>query len=184
MPRSCLAPKQVPHASSPAPVPARSCQVFPPCSPGPCSVKTLCCWDNEESGKQKKPNPNQTTTIGFYEKLLPKCKKQNKAKKPTKPQMACQPGSCYYLLFIAIGWVGREEFRVGQSCVHPGAAQGLKPQLHRAPRDTKPHSRFGAQTLSWMSLQTPAPKGPHRPNCSCKGRTDHPRPSRKAQSSR
>lgn len=42
-------------------------------------------------------------------------KRQNKAKKPTKPQIACQPGSCYYLLFIAVGWVGREEFRAGQT---------------------------------------------------------------------
>lgn len=160
MPRSCLASKQVPAAPSPALVPVWPWQVFPPCSPGPCSVKTLCCWDNEESG-QKKTAPNQTRSIGFYEKLLPKCKKQNKAKKPTKPQMACQPGSCYYLLFIAIGWVGREEFWLGRSCIQPDAGQGLKPQLRRAPPATKSLSRFGAQTLRWVSLQTPASRGPH-----------------------
>lgn len=68
-------------------------------------------------------------------------KKQNKAKKPTKPQIACQPGSCYYLLFIAIGWVGREEFRASQTgqdqSLSSLPAFGVQPRL-KAPPVTKP----------------------------------------------
>lgn len=70
-----------------------------------------------------------------------KAKQSKKKKKPTKPQIACQPGSCYYLLFIALGWAGREEFQAGQT----GQDQHLpslsvlsvRPQL-KVPPVTKP----------------------------------------------
>lgn len=110
---------------------------LPPRSPGPCFVKTFRSRDNEESGEKKK------IILVSMKSYFLNAKKQNKAEKPTKPQIACQPGRCYYLLFIASGWVGREEFWAGQTgrgSVHPvhppGTGQGHSTW---AGAGTKPH---------------------------------------------
>lgn len=164
-PRSRNAPEQAPAASSRAQLPA-SAPRRPPMplgSPGQCSVKTFRSWDNEESGQKK--------NIGFYEKLLPKCKKQNKAEKPAKPQIACQPRRCYYLLFIAIGWVGREEFRAGQmgrSSVHPicppGTGQGPAPGQEQGQNPTSPTrgQDQAQQHLTWADGTPPNLSSGHK----------------------
>lgn len=124
-------------------------------------------------------NPVKKNNIGFYEKLLPKCKKakqSTKKKIPTKPQIACQPGSCYYLLFIAIGWVGREEFRAGQTGQDrpPSSLSmfGARPRP-KGPLATKPRLRvWGADPVPRCPYKSHRLKVLVGPTGSCKGGTN------------
>lgn len=115
--------------------PAAPC--LPPRSPGPCFVKTFRSRDNEESGEKKKNN------IGFYEKLLPKCKKAKQSRKTHKTPNSL-PAWEMLLFVIYSQWVGRERGILGWP-----DGQGQRPS-----RPSSWH-RAGSQHLGRSRDKTP-----------------------------